>query len=211
MMNVRKGFAVIAITAAAFGLAGCQATTGTKTSGQVALANEGVVFSAPAGYCLARSSRQSAQNSNFLLFGDCAALTKDPNRSTAPHQSVLSASLGPALDAPVESRFDVIEAFVRSDAGRSVMARSGKASDVTVLSRQVAGDVLLLKIRDTSATKDQPVAQDYWRAVTGLNGRVATLSVLPKKTAPMSDREQARLLLEFAARSKAATASGKKQ
>ncbi|MCE5973695.1 hypothetical protein LZA78_09405 [Sinirhodobacter sp. WL0062] len=194
-----------ALWAGALLLAACvEPTGGVRAVSKVAVAGGAVTLSAPYGFCVdPRSTREGATGS-FVLFGNCAAISGNPQAPKPPARALLSASVGPQSPQPVAENFAQIEAFFRSEAGRAALARSGKAVDVEILSARIRDKALMMKLRDRSASRGTPVAETYWRAVTGLGGRITALSVMPLAQSGLSDDEQLALLRDFVARTKSA-------
>ena len=64
---------------------------------------------------------------------------------------------------------ETLAAFFTSADGRATLSRSGNPSDVTVNRAVMAGEDFLMLL------SDQTVGT-YWRAITGLRGRVLTVS-----------------------------------
>lgn len=178
-----------------------------RASPQITL-NDGLVLSAPRGYCVDPASTRQSPEGAFVLFGNCAAIARDPGQPQPIFPALLSATLGPAGARPAVLDTAEVEGFFRSDAGRAVLARSGRAEDVELLEVEHAGDLLLLKLRDASGGGEGLQAgASYWRAITGLGDRLAALSVLPLEGARIADRDQIDLLQGFAAQTRAARAA----
>ena len=165
----------------------------------------GVTLAAPRGYCVDPGSTRDRAEGAFVLFGNCAAIARDPGGAQPIFPALLSATLGPEGVDPAAMRPATVEGFFRSEAGRAVLARSGKAADVELIAVRRAGDLLLLKIKDASTGGGGlQKGASYWRAITGLGGRLAALSVLPLEGARISDSDQIGLLQAFVAASRAA-------
>ncbi len=154
-------------------------------------------LAAPAGYCVDPHSRQDNPDTAFVLWGNCAAIGKNPKAAQPSHKALLSVTIGPPTEDPAPEAFADYEAFFRSDAGRAALARSGLAGDVEILDVAQQDQLLLLKIADQSAASIAPISTVYWRAITGLGGRVAALSVLPIAGSDLDDESQVALLQAF--------------
>ncbi|MFT3688058.1 hypothetical protein [Paenirhodobacter sp.] len=139
-----------------------------------------------------------------MLFGSCAAISGDAAAARPAHRAMLSATIGPETPGPLQQTFPGFEKFFHSPAGRAALARSGMAQDVTIEQVTRRDGLLLLKIRDRSRQKGTPVSETYWRAITGLRGRITALSVLPAAGSTMGDAQQIRLLRDFDAAIRAA-------
>ncbi len=163
-----------------------------------------LTLAAPSGFCVDRKTLQDSPEGAFVLWGNCAAIAADPEAPRPVHRAMLSATIGPLADHPLDGAFEGFEAFVQSDAGRAALARSGRAEDVQVLAVEPSQSLLLLKISDRSAPDAAPVEPVYWRAITGLGGHVSALSVLPLAGSGMDDATQLALLQAFDASIRAA-------
>ncbi|RWR31661.1 hypothetical protein D2T31_04465 [Sinirhodobacter populi] len=184
-------------------LAGCT-VPGAGGKDRVTVLGGRYVVAAPPGFCVDPGSRRDERDGSFVLFGDCSALSGRVSDQRPAHPAVLSATIGPRTPGPIETTFPGFERFFHSPAGRAALARSGSAGDVQILQVRKTGPVMLLKIRDRSGAQGTPVGQTYWRAIVDLGGRITALSVLPLKSAPMSDAAQIRLLEDFIAAIRAA-------
>jgi hypothetical protein len=166
---------------------------------RVAVSDGAVVIAGPPGYCIDREATRTGEGNAFVLLGSCAAL----GGGQAPAaQAVLTASVlaGAPTSQPLVAAFPEMAAFFRSPAGRAALSRSGQAADVTVRQVETVKDVMVLRLRDTSASSGASVEPDYWRAVFSVRGRIVSLSVLAMKAQPLSAAGQRRLLDAFVAR-----------
>ncbi len=143
-------------------LAGCVTTGGGIRS--VALLDGAVVATAPAGYCIAPGAGRRGEDSAVVLMGRCSAGSEaDP--------AVLTLSVGEAGSAgAMTAGGQALVAFFRSDEGRRMLSREGRAGDVRVLEAVGVGDAFLMHVEDRAVG-------DYWRALTGVRGRLVTISV----------------------------------
>lgn len=193
-------------------LAGC--VPGTFGTAQVAqsrttLANGALTVAAPKGWCVDPRSLRNSGAGGFALFGNCAAISDNPEDARAPLPALLSVTVGPpAIEDEAgklsKARLEKIGSFFRSDIGRAALARSGEAGDVTIDRSEIVHDILMLRVTDRSASGRPPVAKTYLRGITDLSGRITALSVMPLKDGEMSDNAQKALLEEFVAAIRAA-------
>lgn len=168
-----------------------------KATDRVSVLDGEMTLAAPMGYCVDPSARHRSSQGDFVLFGSCAAISGDASAPHPAYRAMLSATVGPKAAAPLVRSFPAFESFFHSSAGRAAIARSGLAQDVDILSVKQQDDMMLLKIRDRSASREAPVSPVYWRAITDLDGRIGALSVLPLQGAAMSDNQQIALLRSF--------------
>lgn len=171
----------------------------------VTLAKTGVSVEAPAGFCVDAKTLRDTEAAGFVLFGHCAAMSGNPEDPRPDHRALLSATFGPDAEGKTDAaRLERIAAFFETELGQSTLARSGKSEDVDLLSHRIEGNLLFLHIRDRSAVGQLPTAQSYWRALTGVAGRMAILTVMPVADGAVSDEAQIALLRRFAERLHAA-------
>ena len=78
--------------------------------------------------------------------------------------------------------------FFTSTAGRKMLSRAGRAADVQVIRALQAEGTFLMYLSDRAIGS-------YWRAVTGLNRRLVTISVTGAAGAPLTSA-QGRALLD---------------
>lgn len=143
-------------------LAGCVVPGGGIRS--VALLDGAVVAAAPAGYCIAPGAGQRGEDSAVVLMGRCS------DRSEAD-PAVLTLSVGAAGSAGAMAAGGAALAdFFRSGEGRAMLSRAGRAADVRVLEAVGRADAFFLHVEDAAVG-------DYWRALTGIRGRLVTVSV----------------------------------
>jgi hypothetical protein len=193
-------------------LAGCvPAGMGSTQVGQArtTLANGSLIVAAPKGWCVDPKTLRDQRNGGFVLFGNCAAISGNPDDARAPAPALLSATVGPpAVDdqngTPSVDRLKRMKTFFLSDIGRAALSRSGESGDVKILHSEISHDMLLLSIQDRSQSGGPPVAQTYLRAITAIGGRITALSVMPLKDGEMSTAAQTALIARFAATIRAA-------
>ena len=142
-------------------LAGC--VTGGAGPRSVALLDGAIVAAAPAGYCLAPGAGRRSDDGAVVLMGRCTATSgADP--------AVLTLSVGPAGSAgAMAAGGEGLAAYFTSTEGRGALSRRGRADDVSVLAAVGEAEAFLLHVRDAAVG-------DYWRAVTGIRGRLVTVS-----------------------------------
>lgn len=80
--------------------------------------------------------------------------------------------------------------YFTSRDGRAALSREGRAADVAVLEAVGSGEAFLLHVRDRAVG-------DYWRAVTGIRGRLVTVSASGPEGQALSEGE-GRALVEAA-------------
>ena len=171
--------------------------TRKPVTGRVTLQQGEMTLMAPDGFCVDPGSTRDGPEGSFVLWGSCAAIGGDAGAPRPAQKALLSATIGPISEDPVETAFDSYERFFKSRAGRAALARSGKARDVEILAVKHEPRRLLLKIADHSAPITAPVDPVYWREIIGLGGHVSALSVLPLAGSALDDATQLELLSAF--------------
>ena len=142
-------------------LAGC--VTDGMGPRSVPLLDGALIAAAPPGYCLAPAAGRRSGDSAVVLMGRCSAT------STA-EPAVLTLSVGPAGSAgAMVAGGAELAAYFTSAEGRAALSRRGRAADVAVLAAVGADEAFLLHVRDQAVG-------DYWRAVTGVRGRLVTVT-----------------------------------
>ncbi len=160
-------------------LAGC-ALPGAAPR-QVQVLDGAVLVRAPQFYCVDQQSAPSSSDTAVVLIGRCNA---DGHVAAA----LLTVTVGPAASSGVMLAPDeALRGFMASAAGRRVLARSGRAGDVEVVSSGVADGILLLHLLDREAG-------DYWRAIFGVNGRLITISASGAVGVPLTPDEGRKLV-----------------
>lgn len=156
MARVCAGLAVVAVI-----LSGCVTSGGGIRS--VALLDGSFTAVAPAGYCIAPGAGQRGADSAVVLMGRCSARSE-------VEPAMLTLSVGEAGSAGAMSAGgEALAAYFTSAEGRAALGRDGRAQDVRVLSAVMSGEAFLLHVADAAVG-------DYWRALTGLRGRLVTVS-----------------------------------
>ncbi|MEE9388128.1 MAG: hypothetical protein V3U96_05930 [Paracoccaceae bacterium] len=166
----------------------------------VQLAGGNVTIAGPAGYCVDRSATRSNRDGGFALLGSCASLANDARVGAPSNAGALTASVSSETGIDLAASTGVLGRFFASAAGRAALARNGDAASVQVLSSQRSQGVFMIRVRDTSPNRDSGLAQDYWRAVFDVRGRIVTLSVNAFQGRPMSNAVGRATLAEFVAR-----------
>ena len=152
-----------ALGLALLGLAAC--VPGLPGSGptRIALFGGSLIVAAPYGYCINPETATQTGDLAVVLIGRC----RDGSQAAA---ALVTVTVGPPGSAAVlAAGGPELAAFFTSAQGRATLARSGKASDVTISRAVMAGDDFVMLLTDRSAGT-------YWRAITGLRGRIVTVS-----------------------------------
>lgn len=206
-MARRPGFPRFLAAMLAATLSGCVATApGGGGTRAVAVAGGAVTATGPQGYCIDRSATRDGASGAFVLLASCASLTGSRAAGQPQRPAILTVSVG----APAAAGTDIAAAlpgmagFFQSPPGRAALSRTGQAASVTVERVSSAGGVLYIRLTDRALSEGQAVEPGYWRALTGIRGRIVTLAVLSPLRQPLGAAEQRAVLDQFVARMRAA-------
>lgn len=191
----------IALAAGALALAGCDAGFNVTRSApqQVRLA-DGLVVAGARGWCVDQKTTQTTSDAAVVVLGSCAAIAGNALAPRPAVPGVVTVSVdGVAAGVPPA---EALEQFFASDIGRAALARDGRAASVTILESKRQGDLLLLHTEDRSAASSQ--AEDYWRALFGVNGRFVTVSLVGLSDDPIPRDQGLATLTEQVRRLKSA-------
>ncbi|MBC2834470.1 cation transport ATPase [Paragemmobacter straminiformis] len=167
----------------ALALAGCDAA-GVGRIRSIDILDGAVTAAAPSGYCISPGAGMRGTDAAVILMGRCSG---SPSATAAP--AVITLSVGPAGSAGVMADGGAsLAAFFQTEEGRGALSRAGKAEDVRVLSAVGSDDAFVMHVADSAVG-------EYWRAIRGLRGRLATISVSGAEGAPITSG-QGKALLE---------------
>ncbi len=185
------------LLAAAIGLAACGAgiDVGRRALQSVAVADRSVVVGGPPGYCVDPAASHDGADA-FVLLGSCASILQDPDepRPSVPAILAVTVSSDASSSLDVAQSGEVLEAYVRSEAGRASLSREGRADTVTILEVRRTESTMYIRVRDTSAGQLGGSDDAYWRALLDVNGRLVTVSVIGARSPPMQSEDGLRLL-----------------
>lgn len=132
----------------------------------------GMNLGIPRGYCLDRAASTVAEAGSTFLLGRC----RDDSKAIP---AILRVSFGPPGSASVLAADPAaLAAFFTSEAGRATLAPSGNASHVRVIKALSENEDFLLNI-------DSKEEGRYWRAISGLKGRLITISAIGTLEVPL--------------------------
>ncbi|MCR8726501.1 hypothetical protein [Frigidibacter sp. ROC022] len=175
------------------GIAGGGSGSGPALKQSVRLSSAGIDVTGPPGYCLDESASHPSGTGAFAAFRRCEVLRG--GSVALSNRAVLGVSVSdtPNPQPVVAGSEDKLIAYFKTEAGRRVLSRSGKASTVTLLQSSDRDGVVWLQVRDTSPT----LALDatYWRAIFDAKGRIVTVTVTGFAEGPLTGA-RARALAE---------------
>ena len=163
-------------------LAGCdQALNVTRNAPQQVRLSDGLVVAGARGWCVDQMTTQATPDAAVVVLGSCAAIAGNLLAPRPDVPGVVTVSVdGVGEGVPSAA---ALEQFFSSDLGRAALARDGRPESVTILESRRQGELLFLHTEDRSATEAQ--AEDYWRALFGVNGRFVTVSLVGSADQPI--------------------------
>ncbi|SFJ12920.1 hypothetical protein [Albimonas pacifica] len=185
--------------AAALALAGC-VPPGAPKPGQTPPADAAaavqaggrtVVITPPTGFCVDPDSVRPQGAAAFVLIEDCAlagaadALTApdaapdQPIAQPALVDGLVTLSIGaqPLFESAPEAGFKALEAFLRSEDGRTSAGLGGDASAVKIVESRQVGDTLYVLVEDKGRNAVPILGERFWRAFTEINQRATIASL----------------------------------
>jgi hypothetical protein len=170
-----------AFLAASLALMGCDAVPTAQNLHELSVLDGAITVAAPKGYCIDKDASVSRGAATVFLIGRC----NDQGQVAA---AVVTLTIGgPASAGVLAAGPQALGEFFASEAGRKVLARDGDQDHVKIVQMQSDGRGLLLHLNDD-------VAGDYWRAITGIKGRLVTISASGVAGATLTPA-QARILV----------------
>lgn len=180
------------------------ASGGTKAVGQreTTVTRGKVRLQGPDGFCVDPRSTTSAAAQAFVVFGNCAAITGNPEQPQPYVPAIATATVtssgltGEGAIAPQVAR---LNAFFRSNQGRAMLSRSGEAGTVTIGESFAEDGALFIRVRDTSPAAFKGAQPSYWRSYFDAGASVVAMSVIGVADAPVSSGEGLDVLRRFVA------------
>jgi hypothetical protein len=182
--------------------------TGSKAVGQtsISVTDRKVALTAPDGFCVDPESTRNGAAQAFVVFGNCAAITENPEQPQPFVQAVVTATVtgsGLTGDGAVAGRADGLIEFFRSTEGRAALSRSADPDSVSVASAFEEDGAVFLRLEDRSEGALAGTQDSYWRGYFDAGQSVVAMSVLGLTDAPITDAEGLSLLRNFIERSAA--------
>ena len=161
--------------------AGCVPQTGIGSSRSAPILGGALQIGVPAGYCIDGSASRERGDNAVILMGRC-------NDAARAIPALVSVSVGQAASAGVMTAGGAaLAGYFTSAQGRATLSRDGRASDIKVVEALGAGDAILLHLQDRQTG-------DYWRAVTGIKGRLVTISATGTPELPLTAADSRKVL-----------------
>jgi hypothetical protein len=161
---------------------------------KVALSQSGVTLVGPSGYCVDKTSITRASAALFPCAIFTTSIIEVPDDIGA-----LRLTIEPKTGNNGSIDATALEAFLRSEKGKSMLARSGKADAVQIERTELTKEAFYLRVLDTSPSAYGKTNIGEWRAITQLNGRLSIASAGGYGRIQMEEGASLRLLKSFVA------------
>lgn len=146
----------------------------------------------PEGYCI--DQRASNARRGFAVLAGCALLADDAD--IMPNlDGLITVQFGAPDTASVTDNEEAFAAFLKSDAGRQILAANGDLAAVGDVNTITDRSAVLARFEDTAGTVFPNTAGPQWRGFVDVQGRLVTVSVLSFERNTLSRGEGERLLV----------------
>ena len=188
----------IAILAIATGLSAC----GGRTDGPsrttafsqlsptqkstIEVSGRPIIIEGPRGFCMDRQASQIAEDNAFVLLGNCNAVSTNGRGASPKIKALLTATISGSGQGSVTDSMNSMDAFFRSETGRTALSRSSDPGTVQILDSFQQDDVYYLRARDSSTGIVPDASDDYWRAYFDLRDQIVSVSVIGFQSDPIS-------------------------
>jgi hypothetical protein len=136
----------------------------TSSSRSMPIMGGALRVAAAPGYCVDREASRQTKEQAVVIIGRCS------DRSSNLPAIVTVAVGAPGSAASLTAGPEALAKFFASDVGRATLSRDGDAASVRVRDIRTVGSRLVLHL-------DDAVTGETWRALFGLRGRLASVSV----------------------------------
>lgn len=152
---------------------------------RLAVLEDTVVVSAPAGYCIDNLATLSGERAAFVLMASCAAVTGSPNARQPKSGGLLTASIdGRVADFPSHKE---LRRYLASPRGHASLSRTGEPGKMTLDGMYSRRGVLFVHANERIS--DGAMGRQSWRAIFALDGRMVTATLRELTGHPISREE----------------------
>lgn len=162
------------------------------------------------GFCIDPVSTTSTAADAFLVFGNCAAITRNPEQPQPYLRAVATATVtssGVTGEGAVRPQVENLMSYFRTASGRTALSRVNTPETVNVLNGFTDDGALFLRVKDVSPTAFEGAEDTYWRAYFDAGNSVVALSVIGFLDNPISSEESLDVLRNFVDRNQRAPAA----
>lgn len=187
-------------------LSGCTGTGGgfalpKSAPEQIRVANQEVLIAGPKGFCVDPTETRDTGDSAFVLLGSCAAIANSRNKPHPKVPAILTATVSrKSTNPPITSSMPALTDFFTTKAGRAALSRDGNADTVEVVKTLDRDGVFYIRARDSSSDTLAGAADEYWRALFDVNGRIVSASVFGLRENPIPSEKGFDVLQGFTKR-----------
>lgn len=146
----------------------------------------------PEGYCIDQGASNARRG--FAVLVGCALISEDAEIMPSL-DGMITVQFGDAETASVTGNQEAFAAFLKSDAGRGLLAGGGDLATVETVSTVMSGDGVLARFEDTSGPAFVGTTGPRWRGFLDVQDRLVTVSVLSFERDPLSRAQGERLLV----------------
>jgi hypothetical protein len=190
--------ACVVTLAAALVVSGCLQMPGEPAQRQVTVSRSAVTIAGPSGFCVDPATLRNETDSAFVLLGNCAAIARTARAPQPQVRALLTAAVQETGGLSISTQGAQVAAYLKTDAGRAMLSRTGRPDSVAILGTQRSGDVLYLHARDKSPSYVPGMSSEQWRAIFDLDGTVVSLTVIGFEDAPLTAETGMATVREFA-------------
>jgi hypothetical protein len=195
-------------------LSGCVGTGGgfalpKPAPEQIRVANKEVLIAGPKGFCVDPTETQDKGDSAFVLLGSCAAIANSRSKPHPKVPAILTATVSrKTANPPITNSMPALTVFFTTKAGRAALSRDGNADTVEVVKTLDRDGVFYIRARDSSSDTLAGAADEYWRALFDVNGRIVSASVFGLREHPIPSATGFDVLQGFTNRIRTQNTSG---
>jgi hypothetical protein len=154
----------------------------TRNAPEAIALPDGLVIAGARGWCVDSASTRTQGDAAVVVLGSCAALARNALLPSPSVRGVVTVSVEDAAVGTLSP--DVLEAFLKTGAGRAALARDGSAGSLQILETRTNDDALILHAVDRSGWP-RSAAEDYWRALFDIDGRFVSVSLVGLSDSPI--------------------------
>lgn len=185
------------------GAAGGKATSKAVGRSEVTVTRNKVRILGTDGFCVDPVSTRSAAAQAFVVFGNCAAITRNPDQPQPYLRAIATATVtssGITGEGAIRPQVANLNAFFRTDPGKVALSRSNTAETVTVIDGFTEDGALYLRVKDLSPAHFEGAQDSYWRAYFDAGNSSVALSVIGFSETPVTASEGLDVLRGFVER-----------
>lgn len=166
-------------------------STGTKT---VSVAGQKVVIGPAAGYCISDRQSKDTRAGAFVVMAPCPG----PDAGAAKGLVLINVLAAKALQDALEA--DEMDAFFKSEEGRSALSSKGRGEDMEILGTMGDKGAYIVHSRDRTGPVIPDTSDEQWRMFFVVAERLVSISIVNFTDAPLSDGEIFARMKKIAAR-----------